>query len=86
MVPLPPHGSPGFLKGKARKMAEKVKAEVLKRFNHRDPGDVDEFDPADFEKWAGMGLLKETKKTPGKAKTAEGPPEDKAVKEPGKKK
>lgn len=67
-------------------MADKVKAEVLKRFNHRDPGDVDDFAPADFKKWEGMGLLKETKKPVGRAKAAEGPPKDKAVREPESKK
>lgn len=75
-------------------MAEKVKAEVQSRFNHNDPGDVIEVTPENFKKWEGMGLLKKTDKPLGRAadkakadaKAAEGPPQDKAIKEPEKKK
>ena len=61
-----------------------MKIEAVTRFNGRAPGDKFEASKEDGEKWIEMGLAKK----PGEkeAKGPEGPPENKAMKEPDKKK
>lgn len=62
-------------------MEDKVKLTVVKRFNHRDPGETFDADPADAKSWIKAGLAKKAG-----AKGAEAPPEDKVIKKPAKKK
>jgi len=64
---------------------------ALERFNMHDPGHIFKAKKEDAEKWIGMGLAREAteedKKQPeDEGKGTEGPPENKAKKEPAKQK